>query len=75
MQRCNTSPRELTLRGEWNDPIMVRNKLTMDMIKSAGGVGPRIEYGRLSVNGEYFGLYTLEEHIDQQWAGLDEGLL
>ena len=45
-QRCNTSPKFLNLRGEFNDPVMLRNKLTMDLIKSAGGVAPRIEYGR-----------------------------
>ena len=45
-QTCNTSPSFLNLRGEFNDPVMLRNKLTMDLIKHAGGLAPRIEYGR-----------------------------
>ena len=44
-----------------NDPLLIRNKITQDMSKAAGGLAPRIEYARLSINSEYFGLYTIEE--------------
>ena len=53
-----------------NDPIMVRNKLTQDLLKAVGGLAPRIEYGRLSVNGVFFGLYTIEESLGERELSL-----
>ena len=46
---------------------MIRNKLTQDLIKRAGGQTPRVEFAVLKVNGAYFGFYSLEEHVSEQF--------
>jgi hypothetical protein len=56
-QLC-TNPRKIVLRGEWNDESMIKNKISNDLIKAAGGLAARVEYARLSVNGDYFGFCT-----------------
>ena len=60
---CNNM-RKMVLRAEWNDHplsndphgLMIRNKLSQDMIKKAGGQTPREDFAEFYVNGEYFGL-------------------
>ena len=70
--RCNNL-RKLVLRGEWNDHplanngIMIRNKLSQDILKHAGAQTPREDFAELSVNGNYFGLYGLEEYVGKEW--------
>ena len=60
---------KFVLRNEWGDAkTMLRNKLAQDLYKQLGAPAPRIEYAELSVNGEYFGLYTLEERVDDHFA-------
>ena len=66
-QSCS-SVRKFVLNGNWNDAAHIRSKLTQDLLKSAGGLAPRIEYARLLVNGEYFGLYSIEESLKDDWA-------
>jgi hypothetical protein len=63
-------------QGNWNDAAHIRSKLVQDLLKSAGGLAPRIEYARLLVNGEFFGLYSIEESLKDDWAscfGMDMG--
>ena len=60
----------MSSQGNWNDAAHIRSKLVQDLLKSAGGLAPRIEYARLLVNGEYFGLYSIEE--SQTWQPLPE---
>eukprot|EP01052_Picozoa_sp_SAG31_P038582 SAG31_NODE_5183_length_2694_cov_6.997494_1_plen_630_part_10 len=55
-------------QGNWNDFAQIRSKITQDLLKSVGGLAPRIEYARLSVNGEFFGLYSIEESLKEEWA-------
>ena len=66
-QGCN-NPRKFTLNGNWNDPAHIRSKITQDLVIAAGGLAPRIEYARLSVNGRFFGMYSIEESIKEFWA-------
>ena len=59
------APDKVVLRSEWNDAaLMVRNKLSTDLYNKLGSPVVRVEYARLSVAGTYWGLFTLEEHID-----------
>jgi hypothetical protein len=68
-QRWCSKVTKLLLRNEYEDPaLMVRNKLTQDLFKHAGMATPRIEYATVSLNGVYFGLYTLNEEIDSSFA-------
>jgi hypothetical protein len=74
-QRCN-DPRKFILNGNWNDVAHIRSKITQDLVKASGGVAPRIEYARLSVNGRFFGLYSIEESLSEHWGncfGIDMG--
>lgn len=71
---CNNL-RKLVLRAEWNDhPLandpngfMIRNKLTNDILKKAGASTPREDFAEFSVNGNYFGLFGLEEHVSAEF--------
>ena len=59
------APDKVVLRSEWNDaPMMIRNKLSTDLYNKLGSPVVRVEYARLSVGGTYWGLFTLEEHLD-----------
>ena len=58
----------MRVQGNWNDPAHVRSKITQDLLKSAGGLAPRIEYARLSINGDFFGFYSIEESLKDDWA-------
>ena len=72
--RCNNM-KKLVLRAEWNDHplandpngLMIRNKISQDIIKKAGGQTPREDFCEFSVNGHYFGLYGLEEHVSEEF--------
>lgn len=66
-QNCNYV-RKFVLNGNWNDNAMIRSKITQDLVKAGGGLAPRIEYARLSVNGQYFGFYSIEESIKADWG-------
>ena len=71
----------MVLRGEWNDApltrggkgLMIRNKITQDILKKAGAQTPREAFAVLNIcssegiDCEYFGFYGLEEHVDKHW--------
>ena len=67
--QCNNM-KHFVLRGEWNDSpltrggkgLMIRNKITQDILKKAGHPTPREAFAVLSVNGEYFGEHALSVH-------------
>ena len=48
-----------------NDPTMVREHLYFDTYIELGLPEHRSNFVRLYLNGEYFGLYTNMEHIDE----------
>ena len=72
LQGC-AQPDKLVLRNEISDRnLMVRNKLSQDLYNKVGALVVRVEYARLSVNGSYFGLYTMvrctsARHLSQIW--------
>ena len=45
----------------------MRNKLVMDLLRSMGGLAPRIGYAIITFNGAYLGLYTVIERIDREF--------
>lgn len=59
--------RKLNLRGQANDPTLIREKLYYEIWKNAGMPERRAAFVRLYVNGAYRGLYTNIEEIDKQW--------
>lgn len=65
------------LNNFWNDPSFVREKLHLDLCKSAGIAAPRCNFVRLSINDTLFAFYSLIEHVDKTFLnsrfGNDEG--
>jgi spore coat protein H len=59
--------RRVVVQANWIDPTSVRNKLTFDLIRDAGGLAPRVGYCILSLNGSWHGLYSLIERIDKPY--------
>lgn len=61
---------KLNLNGSANDPSMIRAKLCWDIIRDADLPGARTSFVKLYINGEYRGLYSNIEHIDENFADL-----
>ncbi len=59
--------KKLNLRGQHNDPTMVREKLFYDVWEKAGMPLRRNAFVKLYINQEYRGLYTNMEEIDKVW--------
>lgn len=57
------------LGSQWNDypmsnqGLMIRNKVTQDLIKKIGGQTPRVEFAVLNVNGAYFGFVRSQKQL------------
>lgn len=61
------SSRRFVLNSSWVDPTFVRNKLTLDAVRTMGGLAPRVGFAVVSVLGRYHGLYTLIERVDADY--------
>ena len=61
--------KKLQLRGQHNDPTMVREKLFYEVWEKAGMPKRRAAFVRLYINQEYRGLYTNVEELDKTWLG------
>jgi hypothetical protein len=57
--------KKLNLHNEDRDPSMIRSKLISDFLLEQDVPSPRITYTRTSINGIYWGLYTMVEQIDK----------
>jgi hypothetical protein len=61
--------KKLNLRGQHNDPTMVREKLFYEVWKKADMPERRAAFVKLYINQEYKGLYTNLEEMDKTWLG------
>ncbi len=59
--------KKLNLNGSHNDPSCIREKLFYDVWNKAGMPVRRVNFAKLFINGDYFGLYTNAEEIDKTW--------
>jgi spore coat protein H len=57
--------RTLVLDNMYNDPSFLREQLAFDVFRQAGIPVPRESFARLTVNGEYWGLYAIVEPVDE----------
>lgn len=55
----------LVLDNMYNDLSFVREQLAFSVFREAGILVPREAFARLTVNGEYWGLYAIVEPIDE----------
>jgi spore coat protein CotH len=55
----------LVLDNMYNDPSFLRERLAFSVFEEMGIRVPRESFARLTVNGEYWGLYAIVEPIDE----------
>jgi len=60
--------KKFNLIASHNDPSMSRAKFYFDLTQKAGGVGSRAAHSALYINGQYRGLYTNVEHINDDYV-------
>jgi len=56
--------KKINLRASKNDPTIIREKVAAYIFRSAGAIMPRISFAKLYINNEYWGLYLMEEQVD-----------
>jgi spore coat protein CotH len=59
--------RSLILDNHWQDPSMMRERISMLFYQRLGWPAPREAYARLWVNDEYAGLYSLVEDVNEEF--------
>jgi hypothetical protein len=59
--------RRLTLNAMVYDASMMRERMAYALYALAGVPAPRHAYARVWVNGDYYGVYSLVETLDEQW--------
>ncbi len=59
--------RKINLRGQHNDPTMIRERLFYKIWEKAGMPFRRTNFVKLYINNQYRGLYTNAEEIDKIW--------
>jgi spore coat protein H len=55
------------LKAVWVDPSMVREAVAFDLWREMGHDAPRTGFANLRINGDYWGLYTVIEPVDDEY--------
>ncbi|RIK73314.1 hypothetical protein DCC62_17635 [candidate division KSB1 bacterium] len=58
---------KLNVNGEHNDPAIMRSRLCWDLFNQSGVPAARTAYAALYINGQYYGLYVIVEHYDENF--------
>lgn len=58
---------EINLRADYMDTSLMRHKLATDLFEAAGLRPPQAEHVLLAINGEYQGVYTRAEQVDESF--------
>ncbi|MFQ5447631.1 MAG: CotH kinase family protein, partial [Saprospiraceae bacterium] len=66
--------KKLNLHNEDRDPSMMRSKIISDFLIEQGVPAPRVAYTRNTINGEYWGLYTVVEQLDKTFLSTNFSL-
>lgn len=61
------SHKRVVLQAAWVDPSFLRNRLTFDAVRAAGGLAPRLAHARVRLNGAPLGLFQVVERIDKHY--------
>jgi spore coat protein H len=56
--------REIHLNAEYNDPSLIRNKLSLDFFEDLGVLSPHSQHINLTRNGSFKGVYLQLESVD-----------
>ena len=60
-----TGQDQINLRADYPDLSLMRTKLATELFEAAGVPVPRAEHVLLAVNGQYLGVYTYNEQVDE----------
>jgi len=66
--------KSLALANGWQDPSMMKQRISMLFYARMGIPAPRVVHSRVYVNGEYLGLYQVMEPIDKNFLTRIYGL-
>lgn len=58
---------KMNLNGEHNDPSIVRSRICWDWLRTCNIPAPRATHVEVYINGDYYGLYIMVEHIDEEF--------
>ncbi len=70
---------KLNLNNGFKDPTMLREKIMLDFCDKLSIPAPRAAFAKVYINGDYWGLYSAVEQVDDQflktWFSSDNGNL
>ncbi len=55
---------KFNLKGEQNDPSLIRSKMSFELFEQIGLEASRVAYTTVYINDEYMGIYENIEHVD-----------
>ena len=64
---------KLNIKGEQNDPSLIRSKIAFGLMEKIGLPASRVTYARVYINDNYMGLYEIIEHIDENFISYHIG--
>jgi len=64
--------KKFNLNNGFKDPSFLREKLALDFYNEQGIIAPRCAFSRVYLNGDYWGLYTFVEEIDNTFLKDDD---
>jgi spore coat protein CotH len=59
---------KMNLNGEHNDPSIARARFCWEWLGRFGVPAPRATHVRVYINGDYYGLYIMVEHVDEEFV-------
>jgi hypothetical protein len=69
--------KKLNLSNNWGDPTSLREKVFMDVCRREGVLAPRVSYANVSLNGQFWGFYSVIEQVDKtfldRWLNDNDG--
>ncbi|MGG0276419.1 CotH kinase family protein [Bacillus rhizoplanae] len=58
---------EMHLNSEFNDPSLIRNKLSLDFFSDIGTLSPKSQHVLVKINNRFEGVYLLLESVDENF--------
>lgn len=59
---------KINLNGEHNDPSIIRSRICWHWLRRFNVPAPRATHAEVYINGNYYGLYIIVEHVDEEFA-------
>ena len=59
---------KMNLNGEHNDPSIIRARICWDWLRAFNIPAPRSTHAEVYINGNYYGLYIMVEHVDEEFV-------